>query len=291
MSDRLRQVKDRIATVVQLEAVITAMRGIAAAHLREANEQLLGVRSYAATIAATIGEALAFLPDSATREDSQKWTESQLVIVVSAEQGFAGPFNEHIIDFMAQHAALSQHQGIILVGSRGMSIARERGVIVVDRYAMATHPRAVQGLAIKLADAIYKQVNAKRFANVRLVHTERYLTGDLTICDRSLIPFDFTRFPIPARAVPPLLTLEPEILLQHLAEEYVYAELYEMLMLSLAAENEARVRAMIRARSNVLNTRTELRTTFQQLRQDQITAEISELATGRIAGKRSAQNR
>ena len=54
-------------------------------------------------------------------------------------------------------------------------------------------------------------------------------------------------------------------------------------MLSFAAENEARMRAMIRARSNVGRTRDMLRATYRRLRQEQITTEIVELAAGRLA--------
>ena len=58
MTERLSDVSVRIGSVQQLSAVITAMRGIAAARSREARSRLDGVRAYARTIAEAIGQAV-----------------------------------------------------------------------------------------------------------------------------------------------------------------------------------------------------------------------------------------
>ena len=76
---------------------------------------------------------------------------------------------------------------------------------------------------------------------------------------------------------PPIITLPPQTLLIELAEEYVFAELCEALTLSLAAENEARMRAMTAAKSNVTKMLDELLARSRQLRQEEITNEIIEL--------------
>jgi F-type H+-transporting ATPase subunit gamma len=102
----------------------------------------------------------------------------------------------------------------------------------------------------------------------------------IEIVERALLPFDFARFQVAARAVPPITTLPPERLLDQLAEEYVHAELCEEIMLSFAAENEARMRAMIAARGNVANKLEELVGSFRRLRQEEITGEIIELSAG-----------
>ena len=112
-------------------------------------------------------------------------------------------------------------------------------------------------------------------------------SATLQIVERQLVPFDFARFPLPPAAVTPLLTLQPQVLLEQLAEEYVFAELCEAVMLSFAAENEARMRAMIAARTNVANTLDGLVARSRQLRQEEITNEIIELAGGAAANAQS----
>lgn len=85
---------------------------------------------------------------------------------------------------------------------------------------------------------------------------------------------------------PPIIALPLRILLAELAEEYVFAELCEALTLSLAAENEARMRAMTAAKSNVARMLDELVARTRRLRQEEITSEIIELGSGRGGERR-----
>src|SRR5262245_65021285 len=98
MSGKLSEVEGRIGTVHQLEAVITAMRGSAAARSREARERLTGIRAYAAVIGEAICEALALTPESEPQLRKKGRPEGHVVIVFGAEQGFAGSFNERVLD-------------------------------------------------------------------------------------------------------------------------------------------------------------------------------------------------
>ncbi|MDE2006156.1 MAG: F0F1 ATP synthase subunit gamma, partial [Rhodospirillales bacterium] len=77
---------------------------------------------------------------------------------------------------------------------------------------------------------------------------------------------------------PPLTGLAPDLLLVRLAEEYVFAELCEAALSAFAAENEARVAAMVAAKSNIERVRTGLEARERQTRQEEITAEVAELA-------------
>jgi len=287
MTERLRQVKEQLDTVAQLESVMTAMRGIAASHLRDAHDQLPGIRAYSNTIGIAIGKALAFLPTVTSEIIHEDVDSSELILVVTAEQGFAGSFNERIMDTVQEYTAHRSTAAILLVGNRGLNVAQERNLTLLDSLSMISRVHAVPKLAMKLADRIYTLISGHDFQRVTLIHPAMNESAELTISIRSLIPFDFSRFAVSTSRVAPVITEEPTVLVNHLAEEYVFAELCDALSLSHAAENEARVRAMVRARSNVASTRTELQAHYQQLRQDQITAEISELTTGRIAGSRS----
>ena len=63
--------------------------------------------------------------------------------------------------------------------------------------------------------------------------------------------------------------------------------LCEEVMLSFAAENEARMEAMIAARSNVVRKLDELVASFRRLRQEEITGEIIELLVGSVSAAAS----
>jgi hypothetical protein len=77
-----------------------------------------------------------------------------------------------------------------------------------------------------------------------------------------------------------LTTLAPSLLLERLATEYVYAQLCEAAIHAFAAENEARMMAMASAKTNIESKLAGLSQRGHQLRQEETTTEIVELAAG-----------
>jgi F-type H+-transporting ATPase subunit gamma len=290
MSGKLSEVESRIGTVHQLEAVITAMRGSAAARSREARGRLAAIQAYAAAIGAAIGQALAVAPQSDAQVHKRERSEGHVVVVLCAEQGFAGTFNERVLDaaesYMKRDAA-----ELLVVGNRGEMVAAERGLAFGWSAPMVAHVDEVPLLASRTTDAIYSRLEKNQARRLTVIHAIPAPSASIEVVERVLLPFDFARFKVTPRAIPPIMTLPPDQLLAELAEEYVYAELCEELMLSFAAENEARMRAMIAARSNVARKLDELVGSFRRLRQEEITSEIIELSAGSISGAGSVDHR
>lgn len=281
MSERLIDVTQRIRTVHQLSAVISAMRGIAAARAREARAQLDGIRAYAKTIGGGIGHALAFMAEP-PHAGTGSGHDGQIVIALCAEQGFAGAFSAHVLEGVEQIRRRAPERAftLFIIGDRGVLAAEEKGIACDWSAAMISHPDQAPALASRIVEALYARLDGG--PEVRLIHA---VPGEGTsqLLEKRLVPFDFGRFPLARNAVPPLTTLPPDVLLARLVEEYVFTELAEAIMLSFAAENEARMRAMIAARTNVDKTLDTLVARSRQLRQEEITNEIVELAGGAAA--------
>ena len=161
--------------------------------------------------------------------------------------------------------------------------AEERGLEVGWSAAMVAHVDEVGALADRVTEQLYARLGSGRATRVNVVHAAPSF-GEMHVVDRSLAPFDFARFPRVRNPSPPIISMPPQILLAELAEEYVFAELCEALTLSLAAENEARMRAMTAAKSNVTKMLDELVARSRQLRQEEITNEIIELGGRRREG-------
>ena len=99
MSNKLSEVQGRISSVHELESVVSAMRGIAAARSLEAQSRLDGIRACAGMVGAAIGDALMLQPgDDDARVHPAIASDAALVIILCAEQGFVGTFNEHVIE-------------------------------------------------------------------------------------------------------------------------------------------------------------------------------------------------
>jgi F-type H+-transporting ATPase subunit gamma len=285
MTERVSEVEARIGSVKQLSAVITAMRGIAAARSREAGARLEGVRAYAATIGAAIAQALALQADDHVPPGTGGRSDQHLVFVLCAEQGFAGAFNSHVLD--AAQSLMARDDGgvttLLLVGDRGVKTAAERNVPCADAIPMAAHIDEIVNLANRLTELLFDRLRTGDVVRVTIVHSVPEPGQSSPITIKGLIPFDYARFPVASGILRPLITLSPQVLLAQLAEEYVFAELSEALILSYAAENEARMRAMVAARDNVGRKLDELSARARLLRQEQITAEVIELASGASA--------
>ena len=291
MSGKLSDVEKRIGTVHQLDAVISAMRGIAAARVHEAHGRLDGVRAYASVVGAAIGEALALPSQTADTEAPDRGGGGgHILIVLCAEQGFAGSFSERVLDKVVQLLKTGSAE-LLLVGTRGAMIARERNLSFGWSAPMVVHADEAPSLANRITDALYDRLQAGRARRVTAVYAEPGPSGVIEVVERVLLPFDFTRFHVHPTAIAPIVTLPPEQLLAELADEYVYAELCEAVMLSYAAENEARMQAMIAARRNVESKLGELVGTYRTLRQEEITAQIIELSTGIASTERVRSKR
>lgn len=279
MSGRLADIESRIGTVHKLSAVIAAMRGIAASRAQEARAHVAGIRTFADTIGTAIAQSLSLLPDQPPARPSDG--DGRLaVVLLAAEQGFAGGFSEQVFD--AAMPLLGDPHALILAGDRGLLVADERGLGVDWSAPMIAHVSETATLAARITEAIYQRLAAGEVSRVAVVYAVPDGPTGVEVVTRALVPFDYTRFPVPRHGLAPRITLPPEELLTRLAEEYVFSELTEAVLLSFAAENEARMRAMIAAHDNVSQSLSDLVAQSRRLRQEEITDEITELATSRL---------
>ena len=281
MAERLADTVSQIQNVRQLKAIVTAMRGIAASRAQKGRSQLAGIEAYSEVISRAIGQALNLLPGDAGSAPPRGRAKLGLILFC-AEQGFAGAFSERVLAAAAGDLASAVN---LIVGTRGAAVANERGIKSAWSAPMATRVEEIPGLASRLADALYGYVAPGTIANVDILFARMVAGSGIQIDRHSVLPVDFRRFERPIEKQPPLTTLAPLRLLERLAAEYVYAQLCEAAMLAFEAENEARMVAMASAKTNVETKLTALVQRERQLRQEEITTEIVELAAGAEAAR------
>lgn len=280
MTDRLADISARIDGMRQLGAVVNAMRGVAAARAQQARGQIAAVDSYAATIAGGIGRALA-LPASGDPGSAGRSARPALVLFC-AEQGFAGAFSERVLDAVGDDLA---NADLFLIGTRGGSVAAERNVRARWKSAFPTHSLGISKLADRIVEALYARISTGEIDRLDAVFA-RWRAGQGVHVERQhLFPLDMAAFPRLAAANPPIVNLPPETLLSGLAADYLHAELCKAALHAFAAENEARMETMAAARSEIEKQLSALRATQRLVRQEEITAEIIELASGETASR------
>ena len=280
MTERLADINARIDGIGQLKAVVNAMRGIAAARAQQARSQLTAVDSYAATIALAIGRALALGPTARTGATRQSIRPA--LVLFCAEQGFAGAFSERVLDAVGADLATSE---LFLIGTRGGIAAAERNVTAGWKIPMPSHSLGIPKLADTIAEALYARIATGEIGQLDAVFSERQPGHAIEVKRRRLFPFEAAQFPSPSDTNAPLLNLAPEALLRELTADYLHAQLCNAALHAFAAENEARMEAMAAARNQIERQLSELQATQRHVRQEEITAEIIELAAGETASR------
>lgn len=275
MTERLADVTARIENVRQLDSVVAAMRGIAAGRAQQARARLVDIEAYSATVSRAIGQALSFL---VAASPSRRAPEHGALILFCAEQGFAGAFSDRVLDAAGDDATKCD---LMIVGSRGAAIARERGIAPGWTTTMASQVNGVTVVANRIADALYRRIVEGGIARARVLYPRLDENYNVRVAGITLLPLDLETFRLPEVAIKPLTTLPPQRLIERLTGEYINARLCEAAMQAFAAENQARLQAMSSAGSNIDRTLAELQSRANQVRQEEVTAEIVELSAGR----------
>lgn len=281
MTERLTEVEARRASVQDLSAVTDAMRALAGVWLQQALGLLGGARAYAAVIERALGQALALTDAGAGGRsvNGGKNGEGRPVLLLFApEHGFVGAFAERLVE--AALAAPQDH-ALWVVGSRGVALLEERGRAADWAAPMATRADGVSATARAAAEALYKAAAAHRVGPVSLLFGQTVGGAPPEIRREALLPLDVARFPQPTSGgSPPLTNLPPAALVNRLIDEYVFARLAGAAMESFAAENAARLAVMLTVQSNIEATLEDLTGVTRRLRQEDVTSELIELATG-----------
>jgi F-type H+-transporting ATPase subunit gamma len=276
MTRSLADLQAHVAGMRQLQSVVNALRGIAAARAAQARAALAATRTCDGLVATALGLAtqLADAPPSTPPGPRRR----HAVILFGAEHGFVGDLNGRLLDALGGEGPETQ---IFLAGSRAVAAARERGLQPAWQAAMATQIGAVQGVARGIAEALADAIARGAVTSADMVFTQTGTSGRPAIVRRSLLPLDTARFaPADALAFRPLAHLPPARLIERLTLEYVFTELARAALEAFAGENAARLETMNAAFGHIGERLDGLAAQERQLRQEQITDELLDLVAG-----------
>lgn len=273
---RLAQIEGHIGSMAELQDILGAMRALAGMRVQEAQHGLQAIRRYSDEMAAAIGAALLLVPQP--RREARSGGRGNALVLFTAEHGFVGGFNERLAE--ALHASPTPTDFLFVLGSRGTVFLLERGVKIDWTRPMATRLASAPATVRRLSDELYERIAKGEISRVEVMFGHSRQGEAPRIERRLLLPFD----PTPVAAKPPreapLHNLQPQILLEKLTEEYVFALLAEAAVESLASENAARFTAMASAHDNVSTKLDQLRQAARLARQDEITTELLDLVAG-----------
>jgi F-type H+-transporting ATPase subunit gamma len=272
----------RIRSVKNTQQITRAMKFVAAARLRRAQEAALAARPYAQELARVLRSTMARIESPQHPLLAKRDEQRILVVVLAGERGLAGAFNTNILRKAQEFMRSKQGKKIVTipVGKKGRDAMRKAGyefageyINVLARVDFAT-AHEIAGLITKLyaedkIDAVYmvfsefKNVMTANLTVAKLLPVEANEGGEET--DN---PFDY-------------IYEQPEAqILNHLLPRYVETQILRALLESSAAEHGARMTAMEAATKNAGDVIEALTLHMNKVRQAAITKEIIEIVSG-----------
>lgn len=261
----------RIDGIRQLGSVVRAMTGIAGARARTARTQITAIEGYAAVLDEALSQGSA-----GVALEQARLTARPALVVFCAEQGFVGGFSERVLDVVG---AIPAEIDLFLIGSRGVAIAAARGLKPIWSAGMPSRSASLPKFADRLLSAVFAKSDLRA---ISVVHTI-WKHGQAEV-DRSVL------FPLPPATgtvtqAAPLANLPADDLAAALGLDQLHAGLTRAALHAFVAENEARMVAMSAASRQIEDELGVLEALARRERQEAITAEIIEIASGAMAGR------
>jgi F-type H+-transporting ATPase subunit gamma len=279
----LKALRKRITTVRSTQQITRAMKMVAAAKLRRAQEAAERARPYSDKLREMFA-AVAAGSDPDSHPLLARRPERRIdILVVTSDRGLCGGYNANLLRFAAAFVReRSAETAIAVLGRKGLEYYRRRAItLLLHRVGLLTTPPAT--IATELAAELTRRFAAEEADAVYLIYS-RFRSAI------SQIPSAVQLLPV---ASPPEGTamvdyiLEPErpALLARLLPRYVEAILGQALLESIASEHAARMTAMDNATNNATEMIDRLMLSMNRARQAAITKELMEIVSGAEALK------
>jgi F-type H+-transporting ATPase subunit gamma len=285
----LKEVRTRIASVSSTQQITSAMKMVSAAKFRRAQNAIIGMRPYAASlqeIISDIGEGQgAVTPYHAVRP-----VHTVVLVVVTSNKGLCGAFNSNVLKLAQQRIVHWRSEGVklqlVCIGKKASELLSRQKDLSVASYDEFLDTPAFDTIAA-LADSLMADFKDKRIDHVEVVYNQfKNSLSQVLTCEQWL--------PVaPVKAAEPGVKANNDYIYEPSQEEILRemipltlrSTFYRMVLDSLAAEHGARMTAMQKATDNATELLKDLRLSYNKARQASITNEIIEIVSGSEALK------
>ncbi|ATN36293.1 F0F1 ATP synthase subunit gamma [Rhizobium sp. ACO-34A] len=285
----LKDLKNRIASVKATQKITKAMKMVAAAKLRRAQEAAEAARPYSqrmSAVLANIAQAVGGDDGAPKLMTGTGKDDVHLLVVCTAERGLCGGFNSQIARFARDHArkllAAGKTVKIFCVGKKGYdSLRREFGSLIVER----TDLREVKKIGFENADAIGRKIIAMfekgEFDVCTLFYSEFKSVISQVPTAQQLIPASAGEAAASEGATA-VYEYEPDAgaILTDLIPRNISVQVFRALLENVAGEMGAKMSAMDNATRNAGEMINKLTLSYNRQRQAQITKELIEIISG-----------
>jgi F-type H+-transporting ATPase subunit gamma len=284
----LKVIRKRIASVKNTQKITKAMKLVAAARLRRAQEAIIAARPYSSELERVLADLARLAGRDAHPLLVEREPKRAEVLVMTSDRGLAGSFNAALIRqaerfFRSDLAELDKFE-IRVAGRKGRDYFRRSSIEIVE-FVPAPDGAAALGFSREMANKLVAGYIEEKVDQVFLVYNEFRAPGSQSVTVKRLLPI------VPAAGEEETASsdfvYEPskEALLEHLLPLYLQNSLYRAALESIASELGARMAAMDAATRNAGQMIDRLTLQYNRARQAAITKELLEIIAGAEALK------
>jgi F-type H+-transporting ATPase subunit gamma len=278
----LKQIKRRIASIKSTQQITRAMKMVAAAKLRRAQENILKARPYSLKLRSVIHEVSGHAERSLHPLLAVRLPREVGVVVVTSDRGLAGSFNTNILKRAVKEIAALEAQGqkvhLVTVGRKGSDFFKKRGYDVIQAHVNLFNNLHF-GVASSIGQSLVDLYVREELDRIYLIYNEFKSAIQQFVTVEQLLPI------IPDEELKPssiefLYEPNPLAVLSGVLPLYVNIQTWRVFLESNAAEQGARMTAMENATNNARDLIDSLTLTYNKVRQATITKEILEVVSG-----------
>lgn len=283
----LKEIRKRIASVKNTQKITRAMKLVAAARLRRAQDAILASRPYAESLERVIAELAARTDRESHDLLAEREGKRVELIVLTSDRGLAGSFNaqitRHVGNMYAGELADSD-VSLRVVGKKGNEYFKRRDVHI-ESFDSAPTPANALELSRSMSGRLIEDFTKGHFDRVYLVYNRFRTAISQDVTAQQILPVIPSEYE--GGDTPTDFLYEPSRaeVLDHLLPLYVQIQIYRAELESIASELGSRMSAMDGATRNAGEMIEKLSLQYNRARQAAITKELLEITSGAEALK------
>jgi F-type H+-transporting ATPase subunit gamma len=289
----LKEVKNRISSVVSTQQITKAMKMVAAAKLRRSQDRILQMRPYAQKLSSILKN----LSAAQMNADGDNWysvvreEKKVLIVAVSSDRGLCGSFNSNVfkgvnrlIDEKYSEQFRKGNVTVLTIGKKSADYFGKRKCSLVGDYTLMFSNISFENVS-RAAEYIMNAYKEGKYDKVEVVYNEFKNVATQILRTEQFLPILPPKQEKTSNQVDYIYQPNQEEIITGLIPKSLKVQLYKAVLDSNAAENGARMTAMDKATENAGELLKQLRLTYNRTRQAAITKEILEIVGGAEALK------
>ena len=286
----LKDLRDRIGSVKNTRKITSAMKMVAAAKLRRAQDQAEASRPYAERMERMLGDLASRSSSDLPLIAGTGKNDTHMIILGTADRGLCGGFNANLVKEARKMILELQSDGkqvkLYCIGKKGaQALNREFGDFIVKRVEDLDKPALSYDKAGAIAEDILTMFDDGAFDAATLIYAQFQSAISQVVTRQQLVPFAVEAAEVAAEEAgedDSAYEFEPseEAILAELLPRNVGVQVFKALLENAASEQGARMTAMDNATRNAGDMINALTLVYNRSRQAAITKELIEIVSG-----------